>query len=199
MSLPVKYEQNAGENANQYLAQGNQHIYTINASEPNKAQISALKKIIVAYKKEVLNPDRNHLGNFIDKLNFFITKVDGDFLDIKSKLEAGGFHADVELGTRLKHEYFKELQKIKHINSAQKIHAYLLGLVLMSFQEGVYLHLHKNENKPSIEFVKELVRLKVIEPVEKLLSIEENVLEVYYQDIYSMIYFLTGNCHIKWN
>jgi hypothetical protein len=41
-----------------------------------------------------------------------------------------------------------------------------------------------------------LVQSQIISPVSELLG--ENVLDIYPDELSGMLYFLTGNCHIRW-
>ena len=44
--------------------------------------------------------------------------------------------------------------------------------------------------------INKAVQHEIIEPIQQML--EENVLELYADEINGMLYFLTGNCHIRW-
>jgi hypothetical protein len=44
--------------------------------------------------------------------------------------------------------------------------------------------------------IKRAVQHEIIDPIEAMLG--ENVLDLYADEINGMLYFLTGNCHIRW-
>ena len=196
----IDMRQEAGNDVEQYQAGRDQIInknsYIIETA--GHLSVNSLKALLEAYKTEVQSPSPESAGEFIQKLNFFMNSVDEQFLTLEQKLEAGGFSSDIALALRLKQNYSMSLQKIKHISSAQKVHAYLLGMVLVNFSY-VYYYLHKKGDRPDNIFIKDLINVKVITPIENMLSSTENALEVYSMEIHSMIYYLTGNCHIKWN
>lgn len=189
--------QQGGDDAELYQAGRDQSITLYKIEAVSKSVTNALKELVEAYKKEVRNEEVSTTGQFIEKLNFFMNTVDGDFLTLEEKLALGGFKADISLARRLKQQYSMALQEIKHINSAQKIHAYLLGTILVNFSV-VYDYLVK-EDRPDNIFIKGLIERKVVDPVEHLINLNENALQLFKLDIHSMIYYLTGNCHINWS
>jgi hypothetical protein len=114
-----------------------------------------------------------------------------------------GLEKKLENGNRLKYLQFAEISKEKfakkilineHSESAQLIYAFLLAKVYTSFQTNIYTRL--NEGHPE-EFINQLISESIIKPLEELLG--DNLLRIYDDEIYGMVYFLTDNCHIKWN
>lgn len=194
----TEMKQEAGDNSELYQAE-NQTVNRYVVEQPKVNSNNALLNLIEAYKKETSSPQPNLTGEFIEKLNFFMSTLDNEFMTLEEKLEAGGFTSDIDMARRLKQNYAKTLQKVKHINSAQKIHAYLLGMVLVNFSYAYYFLNKKGTDRPGNTFIKSIIDTKVIAPVESLLNSTENALEIYNMDIHAMIYYLTGNCHIKWN
>lgn len=194
----MEMKQEAGNNSELYQAQ-TQTVNKYVVEQPKLNATHALVNLIAAYKKEVSSPQTSTTGEFIEKLNFFMSTFDNEFMTLEQKLEAGGFASDIAMARKLKQNYAMTLQKIKHISSAQKIHAYLLGMVWVNFSYA-YEFLSKQETeRPANAFIKSVIDAKVIAPVETLLNSAENALEIYHMDIHSMVYYLTGNCHIKWN
>jgi len=116
--------QNAGPQSELYQAGGNQNITKYEIAPVSPSLINTLKTLIEAYKKEIQTADPTTTGKFIEKLNFFMTTVDDEFRTLEEKLETGGFKSDIIVARRLKQRYAMSLQEIKHIQSAQKIHAY---------------------------------------------------------------------------
>jgi hypothetical protein len=114
-----------------------------------------------------------------------------------------GLEKKLENGNRLKYLQFAEISNEKfakkilineHSESAQLIYAFLLAKVYTSFQTNIYTRL--NEGHPE-EFINQLISESIIKPLEELLG--DNLLRIYDDEIYGMVYFLTDNCHIKWN
>lgn len=114
-----------------------------------------------------------------------------------------GLEKKLENGHRLKYLEFAEISKEKfakkilineHSESAQLIYAFLLAKVYTSFQTNIYTRI--NEGHPEA-FINQLITETIIKPLEELLG--DNLLRIYDDEIYGMVYFLTDNCHIKWN
>jgi hypothetical protein len=196
MSLKEKSQssQIAGDNANQYQAET---IVVNNYNYDNHQNRScALKKLIDEYHQERSAGGNTSLTKLIDKLNHYDTVIDNQFIGLENKLCNGGFDNDVTWALQLKQNYYKELQKTKFFPTAQKIHAFILARVYTLFNQYVYDAIKAGAPK---EVIRQLIIGKVLVPIEELVNSEENVLELYIDDINAMIYFLTGNCHLKWN
>jgi len=69
-----------------------------------------------------------------------------------------------------------------------------LAKVYSRFENNIYPRL--NEGHPE-EYINQLVDEFIVKPIEDLLG--SNLLHIYEDEINGMIYFLMGNCHIKWN
>ena len=202
MSDSNEFKQEGGEGSEQYQSGGpmtvNKPTYTVQQSA--SPSVNPLKGLIEAYKAETQNPNQTQTGAFIEKLNIFMNTIEGEFQTLEEKLRAGGFASSIPLALRLKHEYSKALQQIKHVNSAQQIHTVLLGTIMVNFEHAYDLLCKKeSEGRPDNSFIREVIEVKVVAPIEQMIYSEENVLNLYKNDVFAMIYYLTGNCHLKWN
>lgn len=113
---------------------------------------------------------------------------------LKKKLENGNRLKYLEFAEISKEKFAKKLLLNEHSESAQLIYAFLLAKVYTSFQTNIYTRL--NEGHPE-EYINQLIAESIVKPLEELLG--DNLLRIYDDEINGMIYFLTGNCHIKWN
>lgn len=116
------------------------------------------------------------------------------FIGLEKKLENGNRLKYLEFAEISKEKFAKKILLNEHSESAQLIYAFLLAKVYTSFQTNIYTRL--NEGHPE-EFINQLISESIIKPLEELLG--DNLLRIYDDEIYGMIYFLTDNCHIKWN
>jgi hypothetical protein len=194
---PVPISQSGGDNSEMYQAARDQTVnkYVIERSAVTSTNV--LKVLIDAYKAEMESQSTDSTGQFIEKLNFFMNTIDSEYKTLEQKLEEGGFKADIKVALKLKQQYGKTLQTLKHISSAQKIHAYLLGTIVVNFM-GVYDFLQA-EKRPDNLFIRALIDKNVVEPIEEMLGGVGNEIELYRMDIQAMIYYLSGNCHINWS
>lgn len=199
-----KINQEAGANSLLNSAQGDiLQTVTINNFLPKANSISlnsnAIQKLIQAYRDEKKKPLTDSISMFINKLERFSTNPDGDILTLKQKLENGGRGDDYELALELEEMYWMFLNSNKFSKSIQRIHAFLLAKVFTLFHTYVSTEIRKRDS--TRETINHTIMEKVINPVVELLYEEldsDDDLELYTDDVYAMIYFLTGKCHLKW-
>ena len=131
----------------------------------------------------------------IEELERYTTpKKDEKIIGLEAKLEAGNRESFIDYAIEQKHYYTKKLYEYQFYESAQNINIYLLGLIRMYFMNHVYPLILKGDN---IESVNLILDEKVVQPL--LMEIDGNTLGFKPEDIMGMIYFLTGNCRIKWS
>ncbi|MBC6112777.1 ABC-three component system protein [Pedobacter fastidiosus] len=144
------------------------------------------------YKKESAND--KVITEVVGKLQHFISNIDTEFIGLEQKLINGGFQNELQFANLLKEQYTKYLASNNLSRASQKIHAFLLARIYVAF--NMYVPEAINEGKSNSE-IKDIILEKIVQPVEDVLGVD-NVLELYQDDVMSMVYFLTGNCHIKW-
>lgn len=127
-------------------------------------------------------------------LHFKNYAKNSEVIGIEKKLEKGKRLKYLNFAERTKEKFAKKLLQNEHSETAQLIYAFLLAKVYTSFENNIYPRLA--EGHPDI-FINELISEHIVKPLEDILG--ENLLRIYENEIYGMIYFLTGNCHIKWN
>lgn len=158
------------------------------------------KKTRFAKRFEKLNQevktDDRYEGT-MEALKYYLTKLDG--IDAETKLYDGGFNEkEVISAIRKKERYAKRLEKNKFFLSAQWIDSHLFAKIKMDFEAFVLPLI--NENNSKSEILKEVV-IKVIQPVLDLINLEgenDDVLNYNADDIFGMVYYLTGQCHLNW-
>lgn len=144
---------------------------------------------------EVLNNARYE--GIMEDFEYYNTKLDG--VDMPTKLKDGGYgENDIIAATRRKEKYSKKLEKHKFFQSALWIDSQLFAKIKINFE--TYVEPLINGNSPKKEIACVVVE-KVIKPILQLINIEgedDEILNYDAEDIYGMIYFLTGKCHINW-
>jgi hypothetical protein len=134
----------------------------------------------------------------MESLKHYLTKLDG--IDMPTKLRDGGFSEnEIIKATRRKEKYAKKLEKNLFFESAQWIDSQLFAKIMIEFEIHIENPLIKNgANKDDILIA---VVEKVINPVLDLINIEgenDDVLNYSLEDVFGMVYYLTGKCHINW-
>lgn len=133
----------------------------------------------------------------MESLKYYLTSRDG--IDMPTKLKDGGFReSEILEATRKKEKYAKKLELNKFFESAQWIDGQLFGKIKMDFETHILPLINNQACKDDI--LKEVVK-KVVEPVLNVINIEgenDEVLNYDAEDIFGMIYYLTGQCHLNW-
>jgi hypothetical protein len=144
---------------------------------------------------EVAN-DARYEG-IMDSLKYYLTSRDG--IDMPTKLFDGGFkEQEVIEAMRKKDKFAKRSELTRFYESAQWIDSQLFAKIKMNFDAFVVPLINNGKSKD--EILKEVV-LNVIQPVLELINIEgenDEVLNYDADDIFGMVYYLTGQCHLNW-
>ena len=80
----------------------------------------------------------------------------------------------------------------------QKIDVEIFSIIDNGFYTYVYPLILENQSKKDIL---EILNEKVIQPILEILNkegAEDNYLDYNANDIFGMVYFLTGKCHLNW-
>lgn len=151
-----------------------------------------LERLYDKFKEEKENSQE--FADIVDELLHFKSNADDEFIGLEKKLENGDRIHYLNFAEMSKEKFSKKLLRNEHSETAQHIYAFLLAKVYSNFQMYIY-PLFQHEH-PDI-FINQMITEYIITPLEELLG--ENLLRIYDDEINGMLYFLTGNCHIKWN
>ena len=169
---------------------GRDKIVKTNIYSSKPTHISYLNEMYLHELKE-----ETEVGEYIKELMHLIDRKDGDSRGLEEKLRsASRDNSYINNAKELKELFAKRLIKRDLSPSAQKIFAYLLGKIKLSFQHNIIPSMKSGLNQPQIE---EMIFVKVLEPIYD--QLEENVLGLTWEELSGMLYFLTGNCHLRWD
>lgn len=155
--------------------------------------VGNLKELYKRFEEERRN---NVLFNeVLEDLDVFQRQKSNEVVvGLEAKLKAGKKTDElIEMAMELKEAYSKKLEKNKFFESAQRINAYLLGYARTQFVANVYPAIKEESNDEKVNM---LMNQYVIQPM--LAMLEGDTFGFTPQDIYGILYFLTGNCFIKW-
>lgn len=152
-----------------------------------------LQELYRRYEEEKSsNPEFKELCEELDYLN---SVIDGEVIGLEKKLEDGGREKLLAYALDVKDRFHRKLMKTSQYSLiAQDINVYLLAKVRSSFMREIYTLICQNDSDEKINL---LITERIIKPVQEDLGI--NLFRYNEDDIMGMIFFLTGNCHIKWN
>lgn len=120
-------------------------------------------------------------------------------IGLEQKLLDGGFAKKaIDKARRQKQTYAKKATKYQYYEMANKIDNYLFAIVSDHFDREV---LPLIEDEKPLREINQAVYDKVILPVmEELNTVGDSDTCLCYtlDDVFGMLYYLTGNCHINW-
>lgn len=166
----------------------------------NHGDIIISKKTRFATRFERLNKEvasDSRYDGVMESLKLYLTKLDG--VGLTTKLRDGGFtEREILKAKRRKQQYAKHLERNRFFESAQWIDSQLFAKILLNFETYVEPLINNGIDKSKI-----LISIveNVINPVLDIINIEgesDKVLNYTLEDIYGMVYYLTGQCHINW-
>lgn len=164
------------------------HIHYCNAATP-------LGRRIERYKIEVTNGYQ--IGTILESLQHYHDNVDGPaVIGLDEKLRRANREDEIEIANKLKELFCKKLVANQLFKSAQEIFVVLLGIMYEQFQCHVRPLINGGATTDEINAA---VLRHVIQPLFDKIEAEDNALTLLMPDLRGMFYFLTGNCHIKWN
>jgi hypothetical protein len=161
----------------------------------NISKTSRLGQRFKKLKEEVEKDIR--YNDFIEDFRRYNTELDG--ISMPQKLKDGGFDTkEIERATYRKHLYSKKLEKNILYESAQLIDLELFAMINIKFETYVEPLIKTNTPLPEIKIS---VSENVIDPIFKMINQDgqdDTFLNYNVEDIYGMIFFLTGKCHLTW-
>lgn len=173
------------------------HQINVNNLKGN-IELSKISRLGQRFKKLKEEVENNVLYNkFIDDFKRYNTELDGR--SMPDKLADAGFNQnEINKATYRKHQYSKKLEKNKLYETAQLIDLELFAFISLNFE--TYVEPSIDEGKPKSE-IKKCVKEYIIDPIYKLINEEgkdDTFLNYNVEDIYGMVFFLTGKCHLNW-
>lgn len=118
------------------------------------------------------------------------------FVGLERKLKLAAWPEDeIEWATLWKETFAKRLEQISFSPAAQEIVVYVLGKVHNLFK--IKIRPLINEGTATREEVDVATIRDVLEPV--FAELEDNPLGLCSGEISGALYFLTGNCHLRWD
>lgn len=139
--------------------------------------------------------EASYTSQIAHKLNHYCTvSTDGDVRGLEDKLSSSNRADMLKIASRLKEEASKTIMRLQTSPVAQDIITLVLSQIYSNF---VLLVTPAIEGGESRQIVDALINDKVISPAIDMLG--ENDLMITTEDILGLLFFLGGNCHIRWD
>lgn len=117
---------------------------------------------------------------------------------MEAKLKDGGFsQSAIDKARRLKMYFAKKSTRFQYYESAQLIDGYLFAKLCQRFDTYILPNIESHPLCDIRQMVYEKVVLPIIDEINANGSCDRQL--CYNEDdIYGMLYYLTGKCHINW-
>lgn len=159
----------------------------------NARATTAMTKLVEQYIAETL-ADKS-LTDWTEKLEHFMSNVvSPDVRSLEEKLTSAGRTDLIKLGLLRKQSAYKAIMKQQGSRSAQTIYTFLMAEIVVNYEQSVLPLVQAGESR---EIVDAAMLEKVITPA--LAMLEQNPLMLDKMDVQSLVYFLAGNCYIRWD
>ncbi|MFL0808160.1 MAG: hypothetical protein K6L60_12825 [Oceanobacter sp.] len=153
-----------------------------------------LKRLLEEHENERLN--NSSYQKFSDELNnFFKEKQLSKLRNLETKLMDGGRENFINIAIESKERVTKKIHKYSLYKSAQDIYTYLLTNIRSAFKHGIESRI--KSGKFDTYEIDELVKNEIIDPFFH--NIQGSSLYIDLDELYGLLYLLTGNCHIEWD
>ena len=157
------------------------------------ANASAILNLYLKLRSE--ESESSYTSKIAHKLNHYCTvSSDGDVRGLEDKLSSSNRVDMLKMASRLKEDASKIIMKLQTSPIAQDIITYVLSQIYSNFVLEVTPAI---ESGASRQVVDTLINDKVISPAMQMLG--DNDLNILNEDILGLLFFLGGNCHIRWD
>lgn len=172
--------------------------YNPNAREVNNYYTQSESRLGAWFRRldEEFNNDIR-LQKKLDDIKRYRTKL-RHTIGLEAKLKDGGFpQSAIDKARRLKLDYAKKSTRFQYYESAQLIDCYLFAKLCHRFDTYILPYIESLPLYDIRQMVYEKVVLPIIDEInangscDRQLCYNEN-------DIFGMLYYLTGKCHINW-
>lgn len=156
-------------------------------------QLTAMTRVIQEFAHERAQDAR--LNSVIANLEHYLNATTtGDVRGLDEKLTSAGRASQLQTARIRKHEATQFILRHQSSIAAQKIIGFLLGKLLTAFENHVSPLINASAPPAQIDSA---IQVHVLDAAWTFL--ESNPLEVDHRLLTGLLYFLGGNCHIRWD
>lgn len=117
-----------------------------------------------------------------------------DVVGLETKLTLAGREDLIEDAKYEKHRFSQKIARLQFSLQLRQVYHHILAMLVQRFRNGILPLI--NSGTPSAEVDAEIMNMVTTVYGCTSVSIKLNLTET---DIHAMIYFLTGNCHLRWS
>ncbi len=156
---------------------------------------TSLGRLIQQYQTE--SAQDQTLKEFIDELSLFAQPIPEEPIQgLEEKLKAAGRSDELYEALRLKEIIYERLKSNIGSQAFQQIYAYLMGLARERFRAYVRPMIDEGAGNAAIDTQ---IFARVVSPILGELEQCGETHDFTGQSVRGLIYFLAGNCYVRWN
>lgn len=153
---------------------------------------TVMTRLIMKWRDEQARDAR--ISHVIEHLQHFFDRATKEQVSgIEEKLAAGQRTGQIHRALMQKERAAKLIAKLQGSEAAQEMLAQIMAKLEVSFTYAVSPLINRGASQADVD---RTLLTEVIEPTFAFL--EDNPLNLSQQDVDGLIYFLTGNCHLRW-
>lgn len=157
----------------------------------NRAASEELAKL---YEKIKADGVGDPSDGFSEKLEHYMSALtDGDVRGLEAKLRESGREDLLHMALVLKERAYKSIMKYQTSRTAQRVFTIILGDLHSKFILTVTPVIQQGAGRVAVDRCVDAI----IQATGEFLG--ENVLEFDAMDLQGLLYYLGGNCHIRWD
>ena len=133
-------------------------------------------------------------SSFTEKLQHYLNVgTNRDVRGLEKKLEDADRLDQLDIAQELKEKAFKSIMRRQSSSAAQGIFTFILDELHTNFMLTVTPVIQQGGSRLAVD----QAILQAVEQTRVILG--ENIFEITKKDILGFIYFLAGNCHVRWD
>lgn len=151
-----------------------------------------INALYAKYKKEAC--ENLNQAIFSEKLqHYFKATTETDVRGIEEKLIDSNRQQQIPLAKELKERAAKAIMKHQSSHSAQTIYTFILDELHTNYELTVTPIIQGGAQRQAVD----QAIFNVLQETRKILG--ENIFEITQKDLFGFLFFLGGNCHIRWD
>lgn len=152
-----------------------------------------MSRLVQKYLSETEADQR--LSAWTEKLEHYLSnEANPDIRSLEEKLIASNREELIQSAVLRKQRAYKSIMRHQGSRSAQQIFAYILAELVVNYEQYVWPLIQSGAERTEVDGAMEE---RVISPA--LNSLEDNPLDFDKLDIQSLLYYLAGNCYVRWD
>jgi hypothetical protein len=165
------------------------HNYTLSVDGSSAFELSLLYAKLK--DKENTEPAEEKICEALE--HYFNSSTGSDVRGLEEKLKSSGREDQIQNAKQLKEKAAMAVMRYQSSRTAQRIYTIIFTELHTKFELLVTPMIQEDQSRVNVD---EKI-LFILDKTKQMLG--ENLLEINVRDLFGLLYFLGGNCHIRWD